>query len=419
MNAPPDRIGRFQVRSPLGKGGMGTLFLAWDPTLERDVAIKVLYRDDDDLRERFLREARSVARLRHPNIVTVFDVGEEDGWPFIAMEYVPGETLGQIIRDRRAVGTRRKIRWIEDVCQGLAYAHDAGIIHRDVKPANLMVGTDGTVKVLDFGVARVDRETQLTQAGSILGTLNYMSPEQVQGGEVDRRSDVFAVGAVLYELLSYRAAFPGSLSDGILHDILHGDPEPLGELVPGVDPTLVSIVERAMVRDRDERYPDLLAMKADLAAAREGLGDVAEPASTYRVEVRGGDDPPEEPVPAERRGRRIGAGITVALVLALIPVGYMILRGDAEADSGTVPPPSARTELTPAAPPLDPASPVDSVEDVPVEPDGPPDTPPDRPPNDSVSARIAEECAQLLERASLGDPLTQPETDFLRENCRG
>lgn len=405
---------------------MGALFLAWDPSLEREVAIKVLYRDDEDLRERFLREARSAARLRHPNIVTVFDVGEEDGWPFIAMEYVPGETLAQIIQDRRAVATRRKIRWIEQVCDGLAYAHDAGIVHRDVKPANLMVGQDGTLKILDFGVARIARETQLTQAGSIIGTLNYMSPEQVRGETVDRRSDVFAVGAVMYELLSYRAAYPGSLSDGILHDILHGDPEPLAELVPGIAPGLVAIVERAMARNRDERYADLQQMQADLEVAREGLGDVAEPASTYRVGA--GGDPPDESLTTDGRPqRRTGVmwlvGIGGAALLVLIPVAFLLLQQNGAADPGTTESSSIRPELPPAAPPLDSPLPTDSVvvedADEPVQPDEPEDPPPDPPPDDSVSARIAEECARLLERASLGEPLTQTETDFLRENCRG
>jgi eukaryotic-like serine/threonine-protein kinase len=191
--------------------------------------------------------------------------------PFIAMEYVPGETLARIIRERRAVGIERRIRWMEELCDGLAYAHEAGIVHRDVKPANLMVDSDGELKILDFGVARVAQAADLTQEGSIIGTLNYMSPEQVTGQDVDRRSDVFAVGAVLYEMLSYRQAFPGSLSDGVLHDILHGEPEPLAREPSGIDAMLVSVVERAMSKDPEHRYPDLVAMKSDLQEIRGRL----------------------------------------------------------------------------------------------------------------------------------------------------
>src|SRR5713226_5609335 len=227
MTSIPTAIGRYQVVKRIGQGGMGVLFLAWDPSLERQIAIKLLIENNDELRERLAREARSAARLRHPNIVTIFDVGELDGQPFIAMEYIQGQTLAEIVRNREALTTTRKLQLIEELCDGLSYAHAGGIVHRDVKPANVMVDGNGSLKILDFGIARIGESSGMTQAGVVMGTLNYMSPEHIAGQPADYRSDIFAVGAVFYELLSYRQAFPGGLQTGILNRILHCRPEPL------------------------------------------------------------------------------------------------------------------------------------------------------------------------------------------------
>jgi hypothetical protein len=265
----PDFIGRFRVTSPLGQGGMGTLYLAQDPTLERPVAIKVLTEDSGDLRERFAREARTAARLRHPNIVQVFDVGTFEGRPFIAMEYIPGETLGEMIRRRAPIGIARKLELMEDVCAGLAHAHRNGIIHRDVKPANIMVDSDGVVKILDFGIARLG-DSSMTQAGMLVGTVNYMSPEQVSGEPVDTRSDIFAVGAVFYELLTYRKAFAGSITQALVH-ITRNEPEPVRSFVPDVDPEVLRILQRALMKDAAKRYQDLVTMRRELTRVRARL----------------------------------------------------------------------------------------------------------------------------------------------------
>jgi tetratricopeptide (TPR) repeat protein len=259
----PTFIGRFKIVSQIGKGGMGALYLAWDPTLEREIAIKLLRDDNDDLRERFAREARSVARLRHPHIVTVFDVGVHEDHPFIAMEYIKGQTLAEIIGSGVPLSIVRKLQLAEELCDGLAFAHKAGIVHRDVKPANIIVDeVAGSLKLLDFGIARVG--PGMTQAGMLIGTLNYMSPEQVVGGAVDGRSDIFAVGTVLYELFARRQAFPGRLDTGILHKILHTSPESLEVLCSDLDPEIVQIVNRALEKDPAARYQELTAMRRDL-----------------------------------------------------------------------------------------------------------------------------------------------------------
>src|SRR5258706_640115 len=182
MATPLSQVGRYQIIEKVGQGGMGSLYLARDPAIDRLVAIKVLREDFDsqELRERFAREARSAGRLRHPNIVVAFDVGEHEGQPFIAMEYIPGETLGAIIKRGQALPPPRCLATIEDVCAGLDYAHRAGSVHRDVEPANIMIDSGGVVKILDFGIAHV-AESGMTKSGSVVGTLNYMAPEQVLG----------------------------------------------------------------------------------------------------------------------------------------------------------------------------------------------------------------------------------------------
>jgi TPR repeat protein len=266
----PASIGRYQVIRTLGEGGMGAVYLATDPAIDRQVALKLMRAglNTGSLRERFAREARAVGRLHHPNIVTIFEFGEHQGEPFIAMEYVEGQTLSNLV-GRSDVSLPQLVGLMDGLCAGLHYAHRAGIIHRDIKPVNVMVDAEGIVKILDFGIARA-AALSLTQAGTqpgtVLGTLNYMSPEQLSGKAVDPRTDIFAVGAVFYELLAGRQAFPGDIDSGILQLILLTGPTPLAQLRPDLDPGLVAIVNRCLERDVERRYPDLGAMRKDLAA---------------------------------------------------------------------------------------------------------------------------------------------------------
>ena len=267
----PTQIGRYEVVSRLGQGGMGSLYLAKDPKIGRLVAIKLVRQEFDspDARTRFAREAQSAGTLRHPNIVTIFDVDEHEGLPFIAMEYIDGETLAEIVKRKALLPVAKRIQWVEDLCSGLSYAHRQGVIHRDIKPANLMIDTEGALKILDFGLARRDA-SKFTQSHVIIGTPNYMSPEQIRGQNLDIRSDIFAVGALFYEVLTYKEAFPGAVHQ-TMHKILHEEPEPLEELLPGIDPQVSKILARAIVKDRDGRYPDLSLMKNELAEARQRI----------------------------------------------------------------------------------------------------------------------------------------------------
>jgi serine/threonine protein kinase len=264
-------IGRYQVVDRLGQGGMGTVYLARDPGLDRLVAIKVLRGDfeDEELRERFAREARSISRLRHPNIVTIFEYGDHNGHPFIVMEYISGESMAEMIARRVEMTVARKLQMIEELCAGMAYAHRAKIVHRDIKPANIMLDEEsGLVKILDFGIAR-DLDSSLTRFTQVVGTPSYMSPEQANGQPLDHRSDIFSIGSVFYELLGHRQAFEGKNQLDVMDRITRGEPTPLSTLCHGLSPAIHSIIDRALQKDAANRYQDLEAMRADIFRARE------------------------------------------------------------------------------------------------------------------------------------------------------
>ena len=274
MKRAPSRIDKYEVVRRLGSGGMGTVYLARDAGLGREVAIKVLrgpvFDTDDELLARFLQEARATAKLRHTNIVTVYEVGQHDQQPFIVMEFVAGDSLAVIIQQRRVLPLATKLHYLEQICAGLHFAHRAGIVHRDIKPANLMVDTEGMVRILDFGIARLE-DSRMTRDGDMMGTVNYMSPEQMLGRRVDHRSDIFAVGTVAYELISYRQAFPGTMQDGLLQRLPSDPPVALSSLCPEVDPELEALINRSLEKSPEARQPDLAFVQAALSACRRRL----------------------------------------------------------------------------------------------------------------------------------------------------
>ncbi len=287
----PSKIGRYEIKSLIGAGGMGTLYLARDtnPNTSRLVALKLLNAnlDSEDLRERFGREARALAALNHPNVVNIYDSGEYQWSPYIVMEYVRGETLAEKIKRQAPLTLGQKLKLMVELCAGLSHAHEAGIIHRDIKPANVMVDHHGRVKLLDFGIARAEVGMtrfgpQMTQVNVRIGTPGYMSPEQIEGGEIDRRSDIFAVGAVLYELLSYREAFSGATTRQIENKVLQSQPTPLVSLIPGLDPDLEGIVSKALAKDPNDRFQDATEFEQALDRQRWKAGPVDAPTPAPR-----------------------------------------------------------------------------------------------------------------------------------------
>ena len=268
------KFGKFEIEAELGQGAMGKVYRALDPILERRVALKTispLLLSNKETLQRFSREARAAARLAHPNIVTIFEVGEVEGTHYIAMEFVEGMELGETLAPPDRLTVEQKVRMIVDVCQGLAFAHRMGVIHRDVKPANIRLTRDGTVKILDFGIARFrgtdTTDPNLTQAGMVLGTPSYLSPELVQGAKVDHYADMWAVGVILYEALTGRRPFEAPTITSLIHKIVAEPLPPIDVQALHLPEALAAVAQRALDRDREKRFPDLGAMAKALLTA--------------------------------------------------------------------------------------------------------------------------------------------------------
>ena len=258
-----DRLGRYQIREIIGEGAMACVYKAYDPEINRALAIKLLkaqLRLDGEYRNRFLREAKGAGVLSHPNIVTVFDVGEDQGHPYIAMELVEGQTLAEELKARKAISTKDIVEIGIQLARALDYAHKKGIVHRDVKPGNIMRLTDtNTIKVADFGICRIDGSdtadaTQQTQIGNVLGTPHYMSPEQVVGEKVDSRSDLFSAGVVLYQLLTGHLPFEGDTLISVAYKITKTDPPSLDKVRGDLPLSLRRIIERALKKQPEKRF---------------------------------------------------------------------------------------------------------------------------------------------------------------------
>lgn len=291
----PRRIGPYRVEGEAGRGGMGVVYKAFDERLQRPLALKVLptlLHADDQVHRRFLTEARAVSALEHPAICTVYDVGEtDDGRMYIAMAYYPGRTLEQRLAEG-PVELEEALDWIAQAAEGLGRAHDAGIVHRDVKPANLLLTDDGRIKLLDFGVAKLETATFATPTGTRLGTPSYMAPEQASGGAVDRRTDLFSLGAVLHELLTGSRPFRCDNFAVALHSVLHDDPPPISRLRPGVPPSVDVVVARCLAKDPARRFGSAGELVAALVEVRRAL---TEPATAPAPEAH-----PELPAPLTR-----------------------------------------------------------------------------------------------------------------------
>jgi TolB-like protein/predicted Ser/Thr protein kinase len=270
-------ISHYEIRSKLGAGGMGVVYKAWDTTLEREVALKFLTADltsDDAARKRFIHEARAAAALDHPNICTVHEVGEADGHAFIVMRYVEGESL----REKLSAGPvplGEVLDMVAQIARGLSAAHKSGIFHRDIKPANVLLTPDSRAKIVDFGLAKLTTGTNLTQTGTTLGTVAYMSPEQARGHEMDGRTDVWSLGVVLYEMLAGRRPFDAGADQATLYSILNTNAEPVSSINPDIPLEVERVIERALEKDTSRRYSSIdefLADIEDLQGRQEGLG---------------------------------------------------------------------------------------------------------------------------------------------------
>jgi serine/threonine protein kinase len=328
------RIGRFDIIERLGQGGMGVLYRATDPVLNREVAIKVLPADflaDEKTRARFYREARSAASLQHPNIVTIFDFGDELGIPYLVMEFLKGRDLAERMTSPPPLTLNEKLHISSQLCAGLAAVHERGIVHRDIKPANIWIESNGHVKLLDFGIAKLT-STTLTRAADFIGSTPYMSPEQLSGKQIDHRADIFSVGVVLYELLGGRKPFEGESPTAVMLKIVSEDPMPLGKLVNDLPPRLIEIVNRALKRDPAERFQSATEFSKELLLVRNVSSSLEtsrqqnlssrlyiEPADSLNRMLASADRPDELPSRYSRPFRlAVGATMVGAISIATI-----------------------------------------------------------------------------------------------------
>ncbi len=268
-----DTIGKYRVLEKIGEGAMGVVYKALDPHINRVLAVKTMSADMDEpeLRQRFEREARSAGSLSHKNLITIYDLFEEEGRIFIAMEYLDGEELKSKISRSEPMSLERKLRFMRELSEGLEHAHQKEIVHRDIKPGNIFITRKDHVKILDFGIARI-ASSDLTKSGMVMGTPNYMSPEQVMGKRVDHRSDIFSAGAVLYELLTFRKPFTGKSYHETFTNIVTREPEPLLQVERSLPPELTSIVMRALAKDPTHRYQKIEHFARDLDQMAKTLG---------------------------------------------------------------------------------------------------------------------------------------------------
>jgi serine/threonine protein kinase len=268
----PEKIGKYEVTGKIGSGGFGAVYSGRDPYIKRTVAIKTCQLNDEEIKSRFFREAELAGNLHHRHITTIYDFGVEDGIPYIVQEFLSGEDLDKKVKRAEPLPILRKVEILVAIADGLSYAHAAGIIHRDIKPANVRILEDGSVKIMDFGIAKsLQTESNLTQTGITLGTSAYLAPEQIRGEPVDRRTDIFSLGILAYELLTFRKPFRGEHLSTVLYKILNETPEPIETLSPDAPPALVAAVNRAMEKQRENRYASMEALKQDLLNVQRDL----------------------------------------------------------------------------------------------------------------------------------------------------
>ena len=266
------RLGRYELIQRIGTGGAAVVYRGRDPERQTDVAIKVCTSANPKLRRRFLLEAQIAAALQHPNITRVLELGSEDGFPYLVQELLEGEDLSACIKRRAPMTLRERTSVLLQIARGLAYAHSQGVLHRDVKPRNVRVLPDGSVKLMDFGFAKLlDRDLNLTTKGVAIGTLGYVSPEQFRGEQVDARADVFSFGVLAYELLTGTRPFAGTSFPEVSRRLLEEDPRPVHELNPECDPRLSTLIAACLVKDRDRRLAGFEPILKELEALQSGL----------------------------------------------------------------------------------------------------------------------------------------------------
>ncbi len=394
------QVGKYQIVEKIGVGGFGTVYKGRDPFIKRLVAIKTCQSDDEEIKKRFFREAELAGNLHHPNVTTIYDFGvTEDGTPYIVQEFLTGEDLDKLLKRHVPISLHRKVRILIDVCEGLGYAHAAGIIHRDIKPSNIRILDDGSVKIMDFGIAKsLISPSTLTQTGITLGTASYLAPEQIRGETLDARTDIFSLGVVAYEIFAGQKPFAGDHISTVLYKIMNETPPRPGEIDPDVPAALDQVVHRALEKDRGHRYASCAELKNELGAALKQIPDDVPTLSTTRrpgldaektvstpssglsratvttttppplspptptpaprttsaadVNFRSGISPPPAAPPAPEKSHALGIFAATAALLAAVAAGgtFFFLRGRTEGPVTGVAAPTAPAPVTSSPP---------------------------------------------------------------------
>jgi serine/threonine-protein kinase len=379
-------VSKFELHDLIGEGATGVVWKAYDTVIRRFVALKLLTArigKSTDARERFLREARAAGVLQHPNLITLYDLGESEGQLYIAMELVSGRDLSDLIMSDTPLALERKLDLVIQLLDGLAYAHEHGVIHRDIKPSNVRVAADGQVKIMDFGIARL-QSADVTGSGAIVGTPNYMAPEQVTNGAITPATDIFSVGCLLYEFLSAKKPFEGDTVHGVLYQVLTADPKPLRQVAPALPAALDRVVTKAMNKAPENRYQSARQMQQALLEIRAALSSPSD--VTERLPFGW------SPVPApllrllmhtSLRIRVTALGALLTMALLLLYVSRPGATPSSEAEHGSSPPvivaaplgpgaaspgtaPSLLHPPAPAPPHVDITTPLDHLVEIPV-----------------------------------------------------
>ena len=405
------QVGKYQILDLVGEGAMGVVYRAHDPILNRIVAIKVMsdaVARNEELRNRFLREAQAAGSLQHPNVITIYDFGEVDGHLFIAMEFIEGSDLEQILARRTPLSVAQKLDIAIDVLSGLNFAHKRGLVHRDVKPANIRVTEDGRGKIMDFGIVH-DASSRMTRTGVALGTPDYMAPEQVVGDRVTPSTDIFAMGSVIYELFTGARPFHADTLHAVMYKIVSEEPPRIDQVLPGLPAELSPIVARAMRKDARERYASAIEMADALSAVRASL--TGAPPTTRTLSLRSTIDSSlarnSKPAPSTQRTR--------VAVRVLAAAGILALGGGAWwwTSHRTGPTPAAPIQSAaapPAAPAVSQSGQSDGAAAPPPQPSITPPVasgresadaarPPARAPDDEVVRSLRAATAQVRQRA--------------------
>ncbi|MBX7152971.1 PEGA domain-containing protein [bacterium] len=350
------KLGRYEINEVLGQGAMGIVYKGVDPKIGRTVALKTLKTTSEipeqqlaEFKRRFSQEAQSAGRLTHPNIVTIYDVGEEEGLAYIAMEFIKGKPLDDLIAQKHPLSVDQIVKIMVQICDGLGYAHKNGVIHRDIKPANIILTDDQVAKITDFGIAKISSNSA-TQTGLVVGTPSYMSPEQITGKPIDNRSDIFSLGAVFYELLTYEKAFPGDNITTVMYRVVHENPTPINIVNMMVPTAFGQIIQKSMAKNPNDRYPDAESLGKDIqnyktvATEQMGATQVLRTGDMQATMVMSGDaDMAKTTVfsgqtmseAAKPEKKKTGLIITAIVAVAVIIGGWFIFGKKSGANDST------------------------------------------------------------------------------------